>query len=98
MKPQSRGGISFLLQVTFNYRLSTLGWLTLDDDHVGNQGLYDMIAALKWVQTNIENFGGDPSQVTIFGESAGSWACSYLIVTPLAKVSSTYHCHVLSSA
>jgi len=72
--------------VTINYRLGVLGWLTLDTDNVeGNQGLYDMVAGLQWVQDNIENFGGDPSQVTIFGESAGSWASSYLMVSPLAK-------------
>ena len=79
--------LSIYKQVSMNYRLSTVGWLTLDDDeHVGNQGLYDTLTALKWVQTNIDNFGGDPSQVTIFGESAGSWSCSYLIVSPLAQV------------
>ena len=75
------------IKVTINYRLNALGWISLGREGVdGNQGLYDMVAGLKWVQNNIGNFGGDPDQVTIFGESAGSWACSYLLVSPLAKV------------
>jgi len=75
-----------VIMVTINYRLNALGWLSLGGEGVdGNQGLYDMVAGLKWVQNNIGNFGGDPDQVTIFGESAGSWACSYLLVSPLAK-------------
>ena len=64
--------------------------ITESDLAPGNQGLYDMIAALKWVQTNIEVLGGDPDQVTIFGESAGSWGCSYLSVSPLAKFQWNY--------
>ena len=73
--------------MTFNYRVGPFGWMSLDSDTVtGNQGLLDMIEALKWVQTNIAAFGGDPDQVTIFGESAGSWGASYLNVSPLAKV------------
>ena len=76
-----------MCQVTINYRLSGLGWLSLDREEVqGNQGLHDMVAALAWVQNNVGNFGGDPGQVTIFGESAGSWGVSYLSVSPLAKV------------
>merc|ERR1712117_891208 len=85
-----------VIMVTFNYRLSTLGWMTLDyDEHVGNQGLYDILTALKWVQTNIGSFGGDPGQVTIFGESAGSWSCSYLIVSPMAQ--GLFHRAILQS-
>ena len=79
-----------LCQVTINYRLSGLGWLSLDREEVqGNQGLHDMVAALAWIQNNVGNFGGDPGQVTIFGESAGSWGVSYLSVSPLAKVGIT---------
>ena len=75
-------------QVSFNYRLGALGWFYLgaESEVEGNQGLHDMVAALQWVQANIALFGGDPDQVTIFGESAGSWASSYLSVSPLAAV------------
>ena len=53
-------------QVTFNYRIGVLGFLSLDDDVVsGNMGLKDQTLALKWVQQNIESFGGDPNQVNI---------------------------------
>ena len=78
--------IFFFLKVSFNYRVSALGFFNIGFNGVfGNQALFDMVAALEWVQDNIETFGGDPEQVTIFGESAGSWAASYLSVSPLAK-------------
>ncbi|KAH8420683.1 hypothetical protein KR222_000536 [Zaprionus bogoriensis] len=60
--------------VTVNYRLGALGFLSLDDPEVdvpGNAGLKDQIMGLRWVQENIDAFGGDPGNVTIFGESAG---------------------------
>jgi para-nitrobenzyl esterase len=78
--------------VTIDYRLGALGFLahpSLAAESAqgvsGNYGLMDMIAALKWVQTNIANFGGDPKKVMIFGHSAGGAATCALLVSPLAK-------------
>ena len=78
--------------VNFNYRLSVFGFfahpaLTAESPHhaSGNYGLMDQIAALKWVQENIKKFGGDPANVTIFGESAGAMNVNLLMTSPLAK-------------
>jgi para-nitrobenzyl esterase len=78
--------------VTFNYRIGALGFLahpSLNEESKhggsGNYGLLDQIAALKWVQRNIAAFGGDPDQVTIFGQSSGAMSVSVLTVSPLAK-------------
>jgi para-nitrobenzyl esterase len=78
--------------VTLNYRLGTLGFLAhpaLEAEQAGdpraNYGVLDMVAALGWVQRNIEAFGGDPSRVTIFGESAGGMAVHLLMITPQAE-------------
>lgn len=74
--------------VTINYRLGALGFLAhpdlLDEEtgSSGNWGLLDQVAALQWVQANITNFGGDPTNVTIFGESAGSMSVSCLVGSP----------------
>jgi para-nitrobenzyl esterase len=77
--------------VTINYRLGVFGFfahpeLTKESaTHAsGNYAFLDQIAALKWVQKNVAAFGGDPSRVTIFGESAGSWSVNSLVATPLA--------------
>jgi para-nitrobenzyl esterase len=78
--------------VTFNYRLGTLGFfshpeLTKESDRRGaaNFGVMDAMAALHWVQQNIARFGGDPKQVTIFGESAGAGMVANLMTMPSAK-------------
>jgi para-nitrobenzyl esterase len=69
--------------VSINYRLGVEGFLFLDDG-ISNLGLLDQLAALHWVQNNITAFGGDPSQVTIFGESAGGMSVSSLLSMPRA--------------
>ena len=80
-----------VILVTINYRLGVFGFfahpeLTAEGaGRSGNQGFFDQIQALRWVQDNIERFGGDPSNVTVFGESAGSWSVSVLQASPLAQ-------------
>ncbi len=77
--------------VTINYRLGVFGFLATSDlakeanGAAGNYGLLDMVAALQWVKANIKNFGGDPDNVTIFGESAGSFAVSTLMASPRSR-------------
>jgi para-nitrobenzyl esterase len=78
--------------VTFNYRLGPFGFfshpeLTKESGHnaSGNQALADSIAVLQWVKTNIAAFGGDPGNVTIFGESAGAAMVGGLVGSPVAK-------------
>ena len=78
--------------VTFNYRLGVMGFLAHPElsaespQHVsGNYALLDCIAALTWVKNNIAAFGGDPTNVTLFGQSAGAYLGSELMASPLAK-------------
>ncbi|XP_061683105.1 acetylcholinesterase-like [Syngnathoides biaculeatus] len=69
--------------VSMNYRLGPLGFLALPDDNIrGNAGLLDQRLALQWVANNIAAFGGNPSQVTIFGESAGSASVGFHLLSP----------------
>ena len=81
--------------VTINYRLGVFGFLATDDlakeegGAAGNYGLLDMVAALLWVNANIAEFGGDPDNVTIFGESAGSFAVSTLMAS--SKTRGLFH-------
>src|SRR6204780_114167 len=76
--------------VTINYRLGAPGFLghrdlADPDGLVGNWGIQDQLAALRWVHDNIASFGGDPGAVTIFGESAGGFSVAALLGTPAAK-------------
>ncbi|XP_041976014.1 carboxylesterase 4A-like [Aricia agestis] len=81
----------FLIQhdvilVTLNYRLEVLGFLSLDiPEAPGNAGMKDQVAALKWVQQNIKQFGGNPNSVTLFGESSGAGAVTYHMLSPMSK-------------
>ncbi len=83
-----------VIVVSVNYRLGILGWFNLPElheesdtpeDRSGNFGTLDLIAALKWIQKNIVAFGGDPDNVTIWGESAGGLNVYSLMASPLAK-------------
>ncbi|MFF6983481.1 carboxylesterase/lipase family protein [Streptomyces sp. NPDC008343] len=79
-----------IVLVTINYRLGALGYLHVAESFgmeagSGNFGALDQIAALEWVQENIVAFGGDPGNVTIFGESAGGWAVSTLLASDRAR-------------
>jgi para-nitrobenzyl esterase len=89
-------GVQFAKQgvelVTFNYRLGRLGFFAFPaltrehrDEVKGNYAYMDQIAALKWVQRNIAAFGGDPKNVTIFGESAGGVSVHTLLTSPLSR-------------
>ena len=71
-----------VLFVPINYRLGAFGWSagsTVQSDGTSNAGLYDQRFALEWVQQHISEFGGDPKQVTVFGESAGAGSIVYQI-------------------
>ena len=80
-----------VILVTINYRLGVFGflahpWLEAEDDVAcGNYGIMDQIAALDWIRENIRAFGGDPENITIFGQSAGCISVQTLLSTPYAK-------------
>lgn len=72
--------------VTINHRYSAFGFLSTNDEFApGNQGLKDIVLALTWVQQNINQFGGDPDRVTVFGHSAGSTAVHFLMLSDMTE-------------
>ena len=83
--------LSIFALIIYRYFLSTqhlfiLGFLsTGTEDAPGNAGLKDQVLALKWVQQEIATFGGDPLQVTIFGESAGAGSVIHHMLSPMSK-------------
>lgn len=92
-----------VLLVTFNYRLGRLGFFAhpalsqeITEEPKGNYGYMDQIAALRWIQQNIAAFGGDPNNVTIFGESAGGVSVHSLLTIPDA--SGLFHKAILQSS
>ena len=75
-----------IIVASFNYRVASLGFLFLDrEDAPGNAGLFDQRMALEWIQDNIEAFGGNPKNVTLFGESAGAVSVSFHLLSPLSR-------------
>ncbi|MEO0867671.1 MAG: carboxylesterase family protein [Cyanobacteria bacterium J06642_11] len=81
----NRGDVVF---VNLQYRVGALGWLDvspLDDDKTLPPGQLDVVAGLEWVQRNIEQFGGDPDNITLMGESAGAYLTASLLVLPAAQ-------------
>lgn len=91
-----------IVLVTINYRLGAFGYmahpaLSADDPRgvSGNYGTLDQIAALEWVRDNITAYGGNPNQVTVFGESAGAWSVTELMSSPLAN--GLFHGAILQS-
>lgn len=85
-----------IVVVLIQYRLGLLGFFNTGDEHArGNWGFLDQVAALQWVQENIERFGGDPGSVTLFGASAGSCSVFAHILSPMSK--GLFHKAILES-
>lgn len=75
-----------VIVVTINYRLGLFGFLSTEDESArGNYGIWDQVLAIKWVHDNIKYFGGDPSNVCIFGESAGAYSVGIHTVLPINR-------------
>ncbi|XP_077546239.1 acetylcholinesterase-like isoform X2 [Haemaphysalis longicornis] len=86
-----------VIVVSMNYRVASLGFLSFGDELMpGNAGLYDQLLALQWVRENIRAFGGDPTRVTLFGESAGAASVGVHLLSPLSR--SLFQGAILQSA
>lgn len=85
-----------LIVVSIQYRVSIFGFLYMNHENApGNQGMLDQYLALKWIQNNIQYFGGDSTKITIFGESAGSVSVSLHLLSPLS--SNLFHNAIMES-
>ena len=85
-----------VVMVIMNYRAGPFGFMYGGTDESTNIGFYDQILALQWVQANIAKFGGNPNQVTIFGNSAGAGSVGTMILTPLAA--NLFHRAIMQSS
>lgn len=75
-----------VILVSANYRLGIFGFLSIGtNDATGNYGLKDQVIALRWIQDNIESFGGDPNAVTIMGYSAGAMSVTLHLISPMSR-------------
>lgn len=77
-----------VILVSINYRVNNLGFLFFEKarhEAPGNAGMFDQIMGLQWVHDNIRNFGGNPDNITLFGESAGAVSISFLLLSPLSR-------------
>ena len=82
-EPSTIVAMSGAVVVAIQYRLDVFGFLSLDQTNAtGNQGILDQSLALKWIYENIQSFGGDPSKITIQGESAGASSVFYHLIYP----------------
>lgn len=82
-----------MIVVTVAYRLGVFGWLSHPDMHIKNPALHDLAASLAWVHEHIAAFGGDPSRITIVGESAGADNAIHLAISPLSQGRATRLIH-----
>lgn len=75
-----------IIVVSIQYRVASLGFLFFDTEDVpGNAAMFDQLMALQWIKDNIAKFGGNPSNITIFGESAGAASVSLHLLSPLSR-------------
>ena len=75
-----------VIVASMNYRLGAFGFLYNGDvDAPGNVAFYDQALAIQWIKSNVESFGGDPSTVTLFGESAGASSINGLLISPVTQ-------------
>lgn len=82
-----------MILVSMQYRVASLGFLYFGTSDVpGNAGLFDQMMALQWVRDNIGFFGGNPDNVTLFGESAGAVSVSMHLLSPLSRSVFRSHC------